>query len=297
MFTDAFLNFFKMTEELGLDYGAETLATFGRHESFAFDTGNNAEDIWKRLVRINECLELFDAEKDKNLVNKIKDNLFFCAGVMPSIKNFENPALSVENLKKTILDFKENGDDFASHLLAIGPCGIDHDWKSYDDNGREHEYYDSQSFYDEQKLFELELELAKKMDMPVILHSRNAFQETMDVLRSVKYNKGMVHGFSYSIKELEFFLNMGWYISFDGSITFNSKNKNEMAEMLDYVPLNRLLIESDSPYYSPIPVRGSVNSPDNLRYIYEYIASKRKMQPLKLNEKIQNNLRKLFDIE
>ena len=137
----------------------------------------------------------------------------------------------------------------------------------------------------------------EKLDLPVVVHSRKSFQHTMDILHSVKWNKGVIHGFSYSRSELEFFLNMGWYISFDGSVTFSGKNRSEMEEMVSYVPLNRLLIESDSPFYAPIPVKGTVNSPENLKYIYEYIASKRKMQTLKLNEKLRNNMKKLFDIK
>lgn len=297
MFADSFFDFYKTTELLGLENGAKILEKFGLHECFALDSGINPDDIFKRKERVEQCLEFFDEEKDKNLVRKIKNMLYFCAGAMPSLSNIENPEKTVQDLERTIKEFKDSENDFSSHLVALGPCGIDHDWNSFENNGREHEYFDTQTVYDERNLFEYELELAKKLDMPVIIHSRKGFQDTMDILRTVKWNKGVVHGFSYSLSELEFFLNMGFYISFDGSVTFSGKNKNEVEEMVSYVPLNRLLIESDSPYYAPIPVKGTENAPSNLKYIYEFIAAKRKMQPLKLNEKIQNNLRKLFCIE
>lgn len=297
MFADSFFDFYQTTELLGLENGAKILEKFGLHECIALDSGIAADDIFKRTERVEQCLQFFDEEKDKNLVRKIKNMVYFCAGAMPSLSNIEKPEKTVQNLEKTINEFKDSESDFSSHLVAVGPCGIDHDWNSFENNGREHDYFDSQSVYDERNLFECELELAKKLDMPVIIHSRKGFQDTMDVLRTVKWNKGVVHGFSYSLSELEFFLNMGFYISFDGSVTFSGKNKNEVEEMVSYVPLNRLLIESDSPYYAPIPVKGTENAPFNLKYIYEFIAAKRKMQPLKLNEKIQNNLRKLFRIE
>lgn len=297
MFADSFFDFFQTTEILGLEEGAKILSKIGLHETFAIDSGANADDIFKRAERVEKCLEFFDEEKDKNLIRKIKSMIYFCAGAMPSFSNVENPEKTVQKLEKSITEFKNSENDFSSHLVALGPCGIDHDWESLENGGREHDYFDSQTIYDERNLFELELELAKKLDLPVVVHSRKGFQDTMDILRTVKYNKGVVHGFSYSLSELDFFLNLGWYISFDGSVTFSSKNKNEIAEMVSYIPLNRLLIESDSPYYAPIPVKGSANEPENLKYIYEFIASKRKMQPLKLNEKIQNNMRKLFNIE
>ena len=216
---------------------------------------------------------------------------------MQNSENIEKGEQTIALLEKNITEFRNSENEFSSHLVAIGPCGIDHDWESSENGGRTHDFFDRSSIIEERNFFEQELLLAKKLDLPVIVHSRKSFQHTMDILRVVKWNKGVIHGFSYSLSELEFFLNMGWYISFDGSITFSGKNKNEIAEMVSYVPLNRLLIESDSPFYAPIPVKGTVNSPENLKYIYEYIASKRKMQSLKLNEKIQNNMKKLFGIE
>lgn len=297
MFADSFLNFYHTTEEFGMEEGAEILARFGSHECLALDSGFSAGDIWKRAERISQCLEFFDPEKEANLIRKIKNSVYFCAGAMPTSENIEKSDETVKSLEKSIKEFRASENEFASHLVALGPCGIDHDWESAENSGRTHDFFDRQAIIDERNLFEQELLLAKKLDLPVIVHSRKSFQDTMDVLRIAKYNKGVVHGFSYSQSELEFFLNMGWYISFDGSITFSGKNKNEVAEMVSYVPLNRLLIESDSPFYAPIPVKGTVNSPENLKYIYEFIASKRKMQSLKLNEKIQNNMKKLFGID
>ncbi len=297
MFADSFFNFYKTTEILGLEEGAKILGKIGLHETISIDSGIDADDIFKRVERVEECLNFFDEEKDKNLIRKIKNMIYFCAGAMPTLANVEKNVQVAEKLEKLITEFKNSESEFSSHLVALGPCGIDHDWESLENNGREREYLDSQTIYEERNLFESELQIAKKLDLPVIVHSRKGFQDTMDILRTVKYNKGVIHGFSYSLSELDFFLNLGWYISFDGSITFSSKNKNEIAEMVSYVPLNRLLIESDSPYYAPIPLKGSVNEPENLKYIYEFIAAKRKMQPLKLNEKIQNNLKKLFNIE
>ena len=297
MYADSFLNFYLTVQEFGLEEGANILSRFGSHECLAIDTGLFADDIWKRAELVSKCLDFFDPEKESNLIRKIKQSIYFCAGVMQNSENIEKGEQTIALLEKNITEFRNSENEFSSHLVAIGPCGIDHDWESSENGGRTHDFFDRSSIIEERNFFEQELLLAKKLDLPVIVHSRKSFQHTMDILRVVKWNKGVIHGFSYSLSELEFFLNMGWYISFDGSITFSGKNKNEIAEMVSYVPLNRLLIESDSPFYAPIPVKGTVNSPENLKYIYEYIASKRKMQSLKLNEKIQNNTKKLFGIE
>ncbi|MEE0885939.1 MAG: TatD family hydrolase [Treponema sp.] len=297
MYADSFLNFYLTVQEFGLEEGANILSRFGSHECLAIDTGLFADDIWKRAELVSKCLDFFDPEKESNLIRKIKQSIYFCAGVMQNSENIEKGEQTIALLEKNITEFRNSENEFSSHLVAIGPCGIDHDWESSENGGRTHDFFDRSSIIEERNFFEQELLLAKKLDLPVIVHSRKSFQHTMDILRVVKWNKGVIHGFSYSLSELEFFLNMGWYISFDGSITFSGKNKNEIAEMVSYVPLNRLLIESDSPFYAPIPVKGTVNSPENLKYIYEYIASKRKMQSLKLNEKIQNNMKKLFGIE
>ena len=255
MYADSFLNFYLTVQEFGLEAGANILARFGSHECLALDSGTSADDIWKRTELVSKCLDFFDPEKEANLIRKIKQSIYFCAGAIPTCENIEKGDETVSLLEKNINEFKNSENEFASHLVAIGPCGIDHDWESAENGGRTHDFFDRNSIIEERNFFEQELLLAKKLDLPVIVHSRKSFQHTMDILRAVKWNKGVIHGFSYSQSELEFFLNMGWYISFDGSVTFSGKNKNEMAEMVSYVPLNRLLIESDSPFYAPIPVK------------------------------------------
>ena len=134
--------------------------------------------------------------------------------------------------------------------------------------------------------------------MPFILHSRRGFVETEDVLKAVKWNKGVVHGYAYTKSELDFFLNLGWYISFCGSVTYaGKKNFNDMAEAVAYVPKDRIIIETDSPYYTPIPLKCVMNEPSYIGYIYEYVASKRGISKHKLSEIVDKNLQKLFGIE
>lgn len=295
MYTDTLFNFSQMSDDFGPEETASILERMAKYRPlFALDSGVSADDIWSRAEKYRQCVELLEDEDDKRTLNSM---IHFCAGIMPDSDSVENRFDAVETLEKTILDFKSSDDPFADRLVAIGPCGIDHDWDSVEYKGRNHEYFDQQMIEDELNLFALELTLGKKLNMPVILHSRKSFKDTADVLKAIKWNKGVVHGFAYSQSELDFFLDLGWYVSFSGTVTYAGKKMgNDMAEMVSYVPKDRILIESDSPYYAPVPLKNTSNSPDNISYIYEYVASKRNISSRKLGEIVDANCQKLFGL-
>lgn len=298
MYSDFLFNFNQLIEENGLEEGKEILLRMtSNHPVFALDSGIKANDIWERAKKFRQCLDLFD-EEDEDKKRALANMIYFSAGIMPDYNSVENRFDEVELLENTINDFKNTDEDFGSRLIAIGPCGIDHDWESVEYEGRAHDYFDNRTVRDEKDLFALQLTLAKKMDMPVILHSRKGFSETADVLKAVKWNKGVIHGFAYTKSELEFFLNLGWYISFCGTVTYGGKkNFSDMAETVSYVPKDRIIIESDSPYYAPIPLKCVRNEPTHIGYIYEYIAAKRGMPKHKLSEAIDKNIQKLFKLQ
>lgn len=296
MYSDFLFNFSQILEETGMEEGANILARFaGTTPYFGLDCGIAADDVWGRVKRFRECLELIEDEDKKRI---LKSMIHFSAGIMPDYDSVENRFDAVEKLEATIKDFKNSDDDFADRLIAIGPSGIDHDWESVEYEGRIHDYFDNQTIREEKDLFALQLTLAKKLDMPFILHSRKGFAETQDVLKAVKWNKGVVHGFAYSQSELEFFLNLGWYISFCGSVTYSGKkNWIDMTDAVTWVPKDRLIIETDSPYYAPIPLKCVRNEPVYTNYIYEYIAAKRGLPKHKLSEQVDKNLKKLFNLD
>lgn len=298
MYSDFLFNFNKIIEETSLEEGLEILKRMAANQPFfCLDSGIKADDIYSRVKKIKQCLELID-EEDLETRRSITNPLYFSAGIMPDYESVENRFAEVELLENTINDFRNSEDDFASRLIAIGPSGIDHDWDSIEYEGRAHDYFDNQTVREEKDLFALQLTLAKKLDLPFILHSRRGFVETADVLKAVKWNKGVVHGFAYSKSELDFFLNLGWYISFCGTVTYGGKkNFSDMAEVVSYVPKDRIIIESDSPYYAPIPLKSVRNEPAHINYIYEYIASKRGMPKHKLSEAVDKNIQKLFGIQ
>ena len=293
MYSDFLFNFTQMLRDSNADYGAEILSEMTQSKPFfALDCGIKADDIWQRVENIKECISLIDDDNAKKIASQM---IYFSAGIMGDLDSVENRYEYIENLEDSIISFKDSDDEFANRLVALGTCGIDHDWDSVEYEGREHDYFDNQTVSEERDLFALQMALAKKLNLPVIVHSRKGFNETSDVLKAIKWNKGVIHGYSYSKSELGFFLDLGWSISFSGAVTYSGKKAaQDMAELVAYVPKDRLFIETDSPYYAPVPLKNTSNTPNNIHYIYEYIASKRNVSSAKLSAAIDENFKKLF---
>jgi TatD DNase family protein len=166
-----------------------------------------------------------------------------------------------------------------SKCVAVGEIGL--------------EYYGE--FADkaiQERVFRDQLSLARDFDLPVIIHSRDAAADTIEILRDYAPLKGQMHCFSYSKESAEILLKMGLHISFTGVLTF--KNARKAVEALGIVPLERLLTETDCPYMSPEPVRGTRNDSGNLPYIIEKIAEIKGETPEKIAEITTNNAEKLF---
>lgn len=293
MYTDILFNFTQITHDQDSDFAARILEEMAVSKPFfAMDCGLKADDIFSRVDFFKQCLEQIDNDNAKACIKRM---MYFCAGIMPDTDSVENRYEYIELLEDSIKNFKNSGDEFEDHLVAIGPCGIDHDWDSMEYSGREHDFFDSQTILDEKDLFALEMTLGKKLNMPLVVHSRKGFTETADVIKAVKWNKGVIHGYSYSKSELDFFLDLGWYISFSGSVTYaGKKGAQDMAETVAYVPSNRILIETDSPFYTPVPIKNQINTPNNISYIYDYIAAKRNISTTKLFKLVDENAKKLF---
>ena len=143
-------------------------------------------------------------------------------------------------------------------VVALGEIGFD--------------YYHDTSFNDIQRdVFMKQLEIAKKIDIPIVIHMRDSVQDTYEVLRDyAKGLSGVCHCYSGDIEMLSKFLELGFYIGLDGPVTF--KNAHSVHEIAKAVPLERLVIETDGPYLTPAPYRGKRNEPVYITYIAETIA-------------------------
>lgn len=144
----------------------------------------------------------------------------------------------------------------------------------------------------------MQLELARKLDLPVIVHSRDAFEGTLGCIKDVNYNRGIIHCYSYGIEEARAFLDQGWYISFSGSITYTKKAKmDEMKALLRYVPKDRFLLETDSPYLAPVPMRGKTNTPLFIEYTYNFASEALSITPEQCAAMVLENAKELFRIK
>ena len=165
-------------------------------------------------------------------------------------------------------------------IVAIGEIGLD--------------YYRNISDADTQrKVFENQLQLAKEMYLPVIIHNRNADDDIIQILRQVNPVRGVAHCFSSDLTTAKILLDLGFYISFAGNLTYNNSKLTEIAKE---IPIDRLLIETDAPYLSPIPYRGKENEPSRMKIIAEKLAECKSIPYKTIETATQNNAEQLFNL-
>lgn len=166
-------------------------------------------------------------------------------------------------------------------LLGIGECGFDF-------------FYGFLEEEDQRRTFIRQFELAIELDLPLVIHTREAEKQTIEVLDQFQANlpAGVFHCFTSSLDLARYVLDRGYYISFNGICTF-PKSENVRA-ILQYTPLDRMLLETDSPYLSPVPFRGKPNFPGNVSIIGEYISDFLKIPATELASITHQNLNNLF---
>ncbi|QCP33498.1 Putative deoxyribonuclease YcfH [Anaerostipes rhamnosivorans] len=166
-------------------------------------------------------------------------------------------------------------------IVAIGEIGLDYYW-----NEPERPI--------QKKWFEAQMELARETNLPMVIHSRDAAKDTEDMMRAVHAEEigGVVHCFSYPKEMARKFLDMGFYLGIGGVVTF--KNSRTLKEVVSYAPLDRILLETDSPYLSPEPNRGKRNSSLNLPFVAEQIASIKGVSAKEVIEVTEQNAKIMY---
>ena len=185
-----------------------------------------------------------------------------------------------------------NGDTMAQMRAWMGlPCV-----KAWGEIGLDYHYEDSPSRQVQQAAFAAQLDAARQADKPVILHIREAHGDALALLRARRGNlpRGVVHCYSGSWESAQEYLELGFHISFTGSVTF--KNAVKLAAVSDRIPLERLMIETDCPYMAPVPLRGRRNDPCNVKLIAQFLAGRRGMDVEELARVTRENGLKLFGI-
>ncbi|MGN1480945.1 TatD family hydrolase [Porcipelethomonas sp.] len=206
----------------------------GHYTESAFDADRKEllESLPEKGVRniVTVAASLEDCPKILQMVSEY-DYIYGALGVHPEAADY-TPEDFIQKLEEYIKSSEK--------IKALGEIGLDYHYENYSK--------DKQIC-----LFKRQLELAKKLDMPVIIHSRNAAADTMEILREYK-PKGVVHCFSGSEETAKEVISLGMYISFTGVLTF--KNAKKACKALEEVPLDRLMLETDCPYMAPEPFRG-----------------------------------------
>lgn len=202
------------------------------------------------------------------------DNLYGAVGVQPE---------EISNLPENWADIVENYCDHPK-IVAVGEIGLDYYWV------KEQENHDLQK-----EIFIKQIEIAKRKKLPVLIHDREAHGDTFDILK--KFSDGQIpvvmHCFSGSPEFAQRCLKEGWYLALGGVVTF--KNAKKTKEVAKIVPLDKLLLETDSPYLTPVPYRGKENSPAYVKFVAEEIAQIREISFEEVDLATTQNAKKIFN--
>lgn len=250
------------------------------HSHLDDDRFNEDRDILIKSLKENKVDIAINVGADlETSINSVKladqyDNIYAVVGV--------HPHSASEVTEDTLNQFREMAKN--KKVVAIGEIGLDF-------------YYDNSPRDLQRKWFKEQLELAKELDLPVVIHSRDATKETFDTIKEAQDGtlRGVMHCFSGSVEMAMEYIKLGFYISLAGPVTF--KNSRVSREVAEAVPLDKLLIETDCPYLTPEPYRGKRNEPMYVKYVAEKIAEIRNISVEELAEATNANTRELFGIK
>ena len=167
-------------------------------------------------------------------------------------------------------------------VVAIGEIGLDYYWA--ENPPRELQ----------QEVLRRQLRLAEELDLPVIIHDRDAHGDTLDIVREFPRVRGVFHCFAGSVEMARELIKMGWMLSFNGAVTF--KNAKKAPEVIAAVPLEKLMIETDAPYLTPVPHRGERNDSSYVRLVAEKIAQIKGLTPEEVEKATWENGRRFFGV-
>ena len=167
-------------------------------------------------------------------------------------------------------------------LIAIGEIGLDY-----------HYLYCPVEV--QQRVFRQQLMLAEELNLPVVMHSREAEADTLNILKENPVKSlGVAHSFTSSFEMARTLVEMGWYLGINGIVTF--KNAEDLREVVRWLPLEKLLLETDSPFLTPVPFRGKPNKPAHIPVIATFIAELRDISLQELAEQTNENAQRLFKL-
>ena len=223
----------------------------------------------KNIINVINCGDSIKSSLEIiELSKKYKDYMLPAIGIHPdNIDTDYNKIKDLENLIKN------------NKIVGIGEIGLDY-------------YHNKENKEEQIKLFSQQIDLAEKYNLPIIVHTRDSIQDCFNILKS-KNSKGIIHCFSGSLEMAKEFIKLGYYLGIGGVITFKNSKLYKVIEQID---LSYIVLETDSPFLSPEPHRGTKNAPSNIIFVAQKIAE---IKQLNIDEVIRittNNARKIFDI-
>ena len=245
-------------------------------EKFNIDREKLIPEIYNSgITKILSCGYSLEGSIKAVELSKKYEYIYSSVGISPNdlCTNWKEDVEKIDEILK-------NGTN--KKIVAVGEIGLDY-------------HYETNKEW-QKEVFIKQIEIANKYNLPIIIHTREAVSDTIEILKQNPVNKkGIFHCCPFNRELIKEGLKMGFYISIAGPVTFkNSKNAEEIANL---VPLDRLLIETDSPYLAPEPVRGTRNDPRNVKYTAEKIAEFRKVSTEEIAKATYENAKNIFNIK
>ncbi|HBI6962056.1 TPA: TatD family hydrolase [Clostridium perfringens] len=249
--------------------------THAHYDSDSFD--EDRENVIKELQKngvigvLNCGSDFYGLRKSVELAKEF-DMFYAAVGIHP-----ENADEFNEDVVKEIKEFVKN-----EKVKAIGEIGLDYYWE--ENPPREVQ----------KEVFRAQMKLADELNLPVVIHDRDAHKDTLEIMKEFPNVIGVVHCFSGSVEFAKECIKLGYYIGFTGVLTF--KNAKKLVDVCREIPAERMLVETDCPFMAPVPFRGKRNKSDYIEYIIDKMSEIRGISGEEMNEILLNNKKRLFKI-
>ncbi|CUO58010.1 TatD family hydrolase [Clostridium perfringens] len=249
--------------------------THAHYDSDSFD--EDRENVIKELqengvIGVLNCgSDLYGLRKSVELAKEF-DMFYAAVGIHP-----ENADEFNQDVVKEIKEFVKN-----EKVKAIGEIGLDYYWE--ENPPREVQ----------KEVFRAQMKLADELNLPVVIHDRDAHKDTLEIMKEFPNVIGVVHCFSGSVEFAKECIKLGYYIGFTGVLTF--KNAKKLVDVCREIPAKRMLVETDCPFMAPVPFRGKRNKSDYIEYIIDKMSEIRGISGEEMNEILLNNKKRLFKI-
>ena len=251
---------------------------FDKHAHYDSDSfDEDRENVIKELkengvIGVLNCgSDLYGLRKSVELAKEF-DMFYAAVGIHP-----ENADEFNEDVVKEIKEFVKN-----EKVKAIGEIGLDYYWE--ENPPREVQ----------KEVFRAQMKLADELNLPVVIHDRDAHKDTLEIMKEFPHVIGVVHCFSGSVEFAKECIKLGYYIGFTGVLTF--KNAKKLVDVCREIPAERMLVETDCPFMAPVPFRGKRNKSDYIEYIIDKMSEIRGISGEEMNEVLLNNKKRLFKI-